>query len=231
MKTTSALISVLILVLCISYSTNAQNEYMDYTISDTVSDENFTIFNMNDFRDALVQLGINVYKWNLPIPQDKDYSLRFYIQEYEKTKLVKDTIIGGVSTKHWKIRDNRARYEYVKNLRIITEIPDGSDKTERLRFRFRLSSGVQFGKSILPRPEYDTYFLRKFAETEFELEKNIPLLLYSAGWEVNSGGHMVRKFCGPNYPPADLDDYSFKNSDHYFILGYKVLDREFYGRD
>ncbi|WP_163323019.1 hypothetical protein [Draconibacterium mangrovi] len=81
---------------------------MDYTISYTVSDENFTIFNMNDFRDALVQLGINVYKWNLSIPQDKDYSLRFYIQEYEKTKLVKDTIIGGVSTNQSKIRDNRA---------------------------------------------------------------------------------------------------------------------------
>lgn len=68
-------------------------------------------------------------------------------------------------------------------------------------------------------------------ETNFELEKDIPLLLYSAGWETNMGGQKVRQFCGPGYPPADLNDDSFRKSDHYFILGYRVLDKDFYGRD
>lgn len=231
MKTTFLSLLILVLIISCTKPINAQNEYMDYTISDTVSDENFTIFNMNDFRDALVQLGINVYKWNLPIPPDKDYKLKFYIQEYEKTKLVKDTVIGGVSTKFWKDRDNRARYEYIKNLRIITEIPDRTDKTDKLRFRFRLNNGHQFGKSVLPRTEYNTYYLRQFAETEFEIGKNIPLLLYTAGWEMNNGGFMVRQFCGPKYPPADLKDRCFEDSDHYIILGYRVLDEDFYGRD
>ena len=73
--------------------------------------------------------------------------------------------------------------------------------------------------------------MRKFAETEFKIGENIPLLLFTAGWEVNVEGTLCRQFCGPNHPPADLDDDSLRESDHYFVIGYRVLDEEFYGSD
>lgn len=232
MKTTFTLFS-LIIYLFISQSLTAQNDYHDWKLRDTVSDENYTIFNMNDFRDALVQLGINVYKWNLPIPKDKDYKLRFYVQEYEKRKLVKDSVVSGWSTIYWGHNENNlAEYAFISRLRVISEMPDWTDKTDKLRFRIVLNSGkFGFGASILPRPEYGLYYLRKFEETEFEIGKDIPLLLFTAGWETNVGGHLVRQFCGPTFPPADLQDESFYNSDHYFVFGYRVLDEDFYGRD
>lgn len=232
MKTTVTLFT-LIIFLFISQSLTAQNEYLDYQLRDTVSDENYTIFNMNDFRDALVQLGINVYKWNLPIPKDKDYKLNFYIQEYEKRKLVKDTVIESFSSKIWGFNgDHRAEYQYIRNLRIISEMPDWTDETDKFRFKIALNSGKrEVSKSIFPRHEYGLYYLRKFEETEFEIGKNIPLLLFTAGWETNVQGDKVRRFCAPNFAPADLQDDSFDNSDHYFIIGYRVVDEEFYGRD
>ncbi len=235
MKTTSTLIlSITFLLLMVCNSTVlAQNEYMDYKIRDTVPDADFTIFNMNDFRDALVQLGINVYKWNLPIPKDKDYKLKFYVQEYEKGKLVKDSTVGMQSTKFWGFNsDGLAEFQYLKNIRLITTMPDFNDKTSKLRIRISLNSNkFQLSQNILPRAEYGLYYLRKFEEIEFELEKNMPLLLFTAGWETNVEGKLVRQFCGPNYSPADLKDQSFNDSDHYFVFGYRVVDEEFYGRD
>jgi hypothetical protein len=233
MKTTKTFLFLILTFFLFIKKNNAQNEYLDYRIQDTVSSENFTIFNLNDFRDALVQLGINIYKWNLPIPTDKDYKLKFYVQEYEKTKLVKDSIVEDWSTKFWGFdENNRAEFQYMKNLRIISEMPDFKDKTDKLRLRISLNSGkYQFGESILPRSEYGLYFLRKFEETEFEIGKNIPLLLFTAGWEINVEGFMVRQYCGPNQPPSDLKDRSLSDSDHYFVIGFRVDDEEFYGKD
>jgi hypothetical protein len=233
MKTIKFLFLTFLIFFLSTQKDSAQNEYLDYKIQDTVSNENFTIFNLNDFRDALVQLGINVYKWNMPIPEDKDYKLEFYLQEYEKTKLVKDTMVDSWSTKYWGFdANNRAEFQYLKNLRIISEMPDWKDKTDKLRLRIALNSGMfQFGVSTSPRPEYGLYYLRKFEDTEFKTGKNIPLLLFTAGWEANSGGKMVRQFCSPNMLPSDLNDKSLADSDHYFVIGYRVVDTEFYGRD
>lgn len=233
MKTTSSFILILLFALTITTVTKAQNEYLDFKIQDTVNDENFTIFNMNDFRDALVQLGINVYKWNMPIPKDKDYKIEIYVQEYEKTKLVKDSILQRWTSKYWGFNKNhRAEYQYIRNIRIISEMPVWPDKTDKLSLRIALyPAKFQSTESILPRPEYDTYYLRKFEETKFEIGKNSPLLLITAGWETNVEGEMVRQYCGPNLTPADMDDDSLRESDHYFVIGYRVLDEEFYGRD
>jgi len=67
MKTRLIFIFSFALLILFAQKSLAQNEYLDYRLRDTLPDKDFTIFNMNDFRDALVQLGINVYKWNLPI--------------------------------------------------------------------------------------------------------------------------------------------------------------------
>lgn len=233
MKTTRNLLLLILMFFLVVEKNSAQNEYLDYKIQDTVSNENFTIFNLNDFRDALVQLGINVYKWTVPVPSDKDYKMKFYVQEYEKTKLVKDSVVETWSTKFWGFdENNRAEFQYLKNLRIISEMPDFKDKTDKLKLRVSLNSGkFQFGESILPRPEFGFYYLRKFEETNFEIGKNIPLLLFTAGWEVNAGGKKVRQYCGPNQPPTDLKDKSLLDSDHYYVFGFRVDDEEFYGKD
>ncbi|RIJ47408.1 DUF5041 domain-containing protein [Maribellus luteus] len=233
MKTTSSLILAIFFATSFITSTNAQNDYRDFKIRDTVKDENFTIFNMNDFRDALVQLGINVYKWDMPIPRDNDYQLEFYVQEYEKAKLIKDSVVRTWTTKFWGFDENsRAEFQYIKNLRIISEMPDFNDKSDKLRLKVSLNSGkFQFTTSILPRPIYECYYLIKFEETNFEIGKDIPLLLFNAGWEINFEGELVRQYCGPNFIPADLDDDSLRQSDHFFVFGYRVVDEEFYRRD
>lgn len=230
MKTRIILILSFFLII-VTHKTQAQNEYLDYRLRDTVPDKDFTIFNMNDFRDALVQLGINIYKWNLPIPHDKDYKVHFYLQEYEKGKLIKDTVLADFSSKIWGFgNDGLAKYKYLKNLRIISEMPEHEE--EYLTLKFSLNSGkFEFGKYIKDRPKLRSYWLRKFAETNFEIGKDIPLLLYTSGWDIMIRGKKSRQYCGPNYPSADLNDDSFDDSIHYIILGYRVLDEEFYGRD
>ena len=212
-----------------------QNENLDFKIQEKENEyeEDFTIFNMNDFRDALVQLGINVYKWNMPIPKDKDYKLEIYVEEYEHKKLVRDSVLQGGSSMTWGFNDShRAEYKYLSNIRIISEMPVYPTKVNKINLRITLyPSKFQSIETILTRPEYDTYFIRKFAETNFEISKNIPLLLITAGWEANIDGEICRKFCGPNNPPADLNDDSLHDSDHYFVVGYRVLDEDFYGLD
>ena len=210
-----------------------QNENLDFKIQENENEEDFTIFNMNDFRDALMQLGINVYKWNMPIPKDKDYKLEIYMEEYEHKKLIKDSVLQGGSSMTWGFNDiHRAEYKYLSNLRIISEMPVYPTKVNKINLRITLyPSKFESIETILTRPEYDTYFIRKFAETNFEISKNIPLLLITAGWEANVDGEICRKFCGPNNLPADLNDDSLHDSDHYFVVGYRVLDEDFYGRE
>jgi len=115
-------------------------------------------------------------------------------------------------------------------LRIITKMPDTD--SDRFTLRFSLNSRqFQFGERFQDRVELRPYFLRRFEETEFEIGKNIPLLLYTSGEEILAAGRKSRRFCGPNYPASDLSDDYIKNSIHYFVIGYRVLDEEFYGRD
>jgi hypothetical protein len=231
MKPIKTLFLLILTFLLFIEKNSAQNEYPDFHLQDTTSEENFTIFNLNDFRDALVQLGINVYKWTLPIPQDNDYKLCFYVQEYEGTRLVIDTVVEDWSTKNWGFdRKNHAIYIYLKNLRIITEMPENDN--DKFKLKFSINSGkFQFGERLQDRIELRPYFLRKFEETEFEIGKNIPLLLYTSGEEIMAAGQKSRRFCGPNYPAPDLSDNYIKNSIHYFVIGYRVVDEEFYGRD
>ena len=230
MKRTSSLILTIFFAALFISSANAQNEYRDYNIRDTVKDENFTIFNMNDFRDALVQLGINVYKWNLPIPQDKDYKIRFYVQEYEEGKLIKDSVLTGWGTKFWgKNELNRMEYQYIKNLRLITEMPEGDDKSFRMKISLN-NNLFQMTARFKDNPELRPYFLMQFGEVEYKTGKDIPLLLYTSGWRTIRAGEDSRQFCGVNMP-TDINNEYIKKSVHYFIFGYRVIDEEFYGRD
>lgn len=235
MRTTHTLFLTTIFVSFFALMAIGQNENLDFKIQEKQNEkaEDFTIFNMNDFRDALMQLGINVYKWNLDIPKDKDYRLVVYLQEYEHNKQVKDSIIYRGSSASWGFNDNhQVEYKYLSNLRIITEMPVYPSKVDKIKLRFKqYPSQFQNIQTITPRPEYHTYFIRQFADTELEVSKNIPLLLITAGWEANVGGEICRQFCGPNYPPADLNDKSLHDSDHYFVVGYRILDEDFYGRD
>jgi hypothetical protein len=233
MKTRKSFFLTTIFVSFFALIAMGQNENLDFKIQEKENEEDFTLFNMDDFRDALMQLGINVYKWNMPIPKDKDYMLEIYVEEYEHKKLIRDSILQGGSSITWGFNDShRVEYEYLSNLRIISEMPVYPSKVDKINLRItKYPCKFQSIETILPRPEYDTYFIRKFGETDFEISKNIPLLLITAGWEANVGGVICRKFCGPNNPPADLNDDSLHDSDHYFVVGYRVLDEEFYGRE
>jgi len=229
MKTKTTLLTA-IFALTLTSSISAQNEYRDWKIQDTVKDENFTIFNMNDFRDALVQLGINVFKWNLPIPQDKDYRLIYYLQEYERGKLIKDSVLIKWDTKYWGSDDqNRAVYKYIKNLRIITEMPENDEEYFRMKFSMN-NSMLQIGGKFKDRPELRPYFLMKFGDIDFEIGKDIPLILYTAGWETVMAGEEARRFCGV-YNPTNINNEYIQKCVHYIVIGYRVLDEEFYGRD
>nr|WP_321485563.1 hypothetical protein [uncultured Draconibacterium sp.] len=235
MRTKKTLFLTTIFVSFFAVIAIGQNENLDFEVQEKENEyeEDFTIFNMNDFRDALMQLGINVYKWNMPIPKDKDYKLEIYVEEYEHRKLVRDSVLQGGSSMTWGFNDShRAEYKYLSNIRIISEMPVYPTKVNKINLRITLyPSKFQSIETILTRPEYNTYFIRKFAETDFEISKNIPLLLITAGWEANVEGFICRKFCGPNNPPADLNDDSLHDSDHYFVVGYRVLDEDFYGRE
>ena len=233
MRTKKSLFLITIFVSLYVVEAIGQNENLDFKIEEKENEEDFTVFNMNDFRDALMQLGINVYKWDMPIPKDKDYKLEIYVQEYEHKKQIKDSTLEWWSSKTWGFNENHlAEYKYLRHIRIISEMPVWPEKVDEIRLRTTFyPSKFQKTETILPRPEYDTYFIRKFAETDFQISKNIPLLLITAGWEANNRGTICRKFCGPNHPPADLNDDSLHDSDHYFVVGYRVLDEDFYGRE
>jgi hypothetical protein len=230
MKTTSSFILTIFFSTFFITSTNAQNEYREYNIRDTVKDENFTIFNMNDFRDALVQLGINVYKWDLPIPQDKDYKIKFYVQEYKEGKLIRDSVLTSWSTKFWgKNEMNRMEYQYIKNLRLITEMPEGDDVSFKMKISMN-NNLFQMSSRFKDNPVLRPYFLIQFGEVEYETGKDIPLFLYTSGWKTMRVGEPSRQFCGVNFP-TDVNNEIIKKSVHYFIFGYRVVDEEFYGRD
>lgn len=223
MKVFLLFISTFFFSLLIITNTSAQNDYREYNIRDTVTDDNFTVFNMNDFRDALVQLGINVYKWNLPIPQDKDYNLKFYVQEYKRGKLIKDSVLIGWSTEFWgKNELNRVEYQYIKNLRIITEMPDGDNEVFKLKLSLN-NTLFQMSARFKDNPELRPYFLMPFGDVDYETGKNIPLILYTSGWETMRAGEESRQFCGVNFP-TDINNKYIRKSIHYFIVGYRVVD-------
>ena len=202
-----------------SASLFAQNEYTNPILKDTTPDEDFLHINFYDFRDALVELGINIYKFDLDIPQEGNYWFEIYVQEYKKNKLLNERVIYDDSTRIWVFRNKYAEYGYHKHLRVITRMPEDPEDLFKMKLKIK---GCQHTRTIKDSVALRPYFLRQFEKPKLEINKNIPLLLYSSGWKYGSG----QQFCGPGMPPAKLDHEMFNKSIHYFIVGYRLTETE-----
>jgi hypothetical protein len=186
-----------------------------FTCQDSISDTDFMQFNTDDLREALVMKGINVFKWELPLPKSDKQTLILYLQEYKKTQLISEKMIKKIPTKYKQFNsEGNIEYQHIKTLRIISK---SLNKTGNpINLQFSLNSGkYNFSTNLAPHSQNDKYSLNKFQEKYFGIGEYIPLLLFTSA-ETNKGSI-----------PNKLSNNKITKANHYYIIGYRVIDHNF----
>ena len=174
-----------------------------------------------DLVDMLQFQGIEINKFKLGT-FDKKYKLYIIKDEYLHGEIVSsDTLIDLGNAYNYYIAEKRY-YDFIDQITILTkQIPD--EKKSQFIIKTFASSISGFIEMKNTDKENILYW-RRYTETEWKLNKKIPLLIYASTWLDEKNG--FRRFCGPNNLKEDDKDTIdlLKYSPNYVKLSYIVCE-------
>lgn len=169
--------------------------------------------NNNDIIDALAFSGIEIFKFKIDSLKEGN---NFYLilKEYAgKNNLIKtDTLLGespfSISS------------EDINEIRFLTKVENNSFEKVYL---FITVSGISSTKEINMGKKYvRKHYWIKFEESNFKINKHIPLLFFGSEWNTVFNGKKTTRFCALPRIPLDLSGDAFDEIPHFYIISYLV---------
>lgn len=169
----------------------------------------------DDYRAALLSIGIEIYNFVLPVDTLPAYNVIVHKDEY---------------------RDNSRADSFSFHMGPTSRvIPDGENQEISFSNKIRIISnkvnpdkpGISIeliGSSTMTGPMANltdrSYASRPFEVQPFETGRKIPLVLFGSFW-VDENGHT--RFCGSDELDAGMQDEIFRLSPHYYIISVELL--------
>lgn len=171
-----------------------------------------------DILQALELAGIGIYKFNLG-KFDKKYELVLFIDEYVNGELIKSESIMSTSNEYPYIIDGGSDYfiDFMDQIKILTKQENNKLTIDVKSYKMNVRKLIHIEK----KEKYYNYHFRRYSETTWKLDKNIPMLLYATSWKDERG---IVRFCG-TVKLSENDEETkmlLSNSPHYFIINYKI---------
>jgi len=163
-----------------------------------------------DIIDALDHAGVGIFKFHLDSLQG-DYEMEIILQEYAgKDRLIDTKTLLTVNTLSWP----------EKEIRILSKIEADSYKKIKLYISTPAVSTTYFVK--LKRKYSRKHYWVKFAESEPQSDKMIPLLFLGSEWDSIYQGKKTTRFCSRQAVSPDLSDNDIEFMPHFYIIGYFI---------
>ncbi|MCZ4696028.1 DUF5041 domain-containing protein [Ancylomarina euxinus] len=170
-----------------------------------------------DLIQALEVAGVRINIFDLG-DFDKTYKLTISLDEYVDSKRLTTDIIfrGDNETTYYKENDERYFIDYIKQIKIFSKESDESLLLHIKTLSYDLKRKITFKL----KNEEQYYSLKAYANTKWELNKKIPLLVYASSWE-RDGSEII---CGSLLLEENEKgtDRILSSSPHYFIVSYEV---------
>ena len=206
-KTTSILI---LSFLTISFILAQQNSYESHEI-------NKQSINQQDIIDALKMSGLEIFKFSLGEFSDK-YKFSFVLEELTRDSLIQKTVLyEGINI--FKYYDNEGKLveDYISQIRVISKEEENDCLLSIDLPGTKLDRQFAFVKT------YNRQFFRwrRFAETNWTLNKKTPLMAYISSWRDETG---YIRHCGVRQlkeRDKSTNEF-FSKSPSYFILSYMI---------
>lgn len=207
------------LILIFVVSTNsfhAQNFEVDY------SNPNIT---MEDMDAVLQSLKMNVYKFNLHLPDSLKYKVCLYVEEYADKEMLEEKGIFCTTSPYVSLKNGERIFKPFDGARLI--IKENKDD-----FLLNIRMG-DFGI-----PEYrvpiDSIYTNPHLPMRFKIENTTlqegktPLILIGSTWESTSkdGSTALLRLCFEKELASDYSNEAFNMMPHYFIVGLNVTKQE-----
>lgn len=176
-----------------------------------------------DLLEALEFAGIQIHKFHLG-RFDKKYQLEVTMHEYVDGKEVKtETLYSGDNLYHYFKRGEKAYFmDYIDQIKIVTK--EEKNKCHLLIKTYHMSTRKEINYQKTDEKQF--FLWRRYLETEWKMNKEIPLMVFASSWFDEKIG--LHRFCGVLHLTENHEDTEelLSKSPHYFMLKYKVTEIE-----
>jgi len=211
----------------ISISAISQNiEYRKDNRPQNIKEDRFNEYQVNRISDidilkALEIVGVRIFDIPISPAFEKEYKLSVIIDEYVKGKKIDSQNVtfnyAGKNTYHYYI-DGVPYFDYFPKFTVFTQ---DNDKAQRLHVTHYGGSSRKILKNRIRR-KGQFYTWRAYSKTDWELNEEVPLLVYASSWYDKR--IKLDRFCG--VVDLSLDEERtkelFDNSPHYYVISLKI---------
>lgn len=187
---------------------------------DPMSEYNTQNTTMLDFLKTIEIQGIKINNFKLG-KFNKNYNIMLMSDKYEQGQLIKtDTLLLFENTYRYQ-ESGKIYTDFLSSIKTITK--KEKTKSELHIMTYSFSSKVEIE---LKRTNENSFFnWRTYSNTNWKLNKKIPLMIYASSWEDKKYG--VERFCGVRYL-TDNGEYTndlLNSSPSYVIIYYSVIEK------
>jgi hypothetical protein len=219
MKTIIFLASVLISTNCYSQKLkidqrpdSVKEDYMDAYQASQISKV--------DLLSVLDDLGVRIFKCQLLPKFTKTYQLSVTLDEFVNGKKVESKEISpDANNLYFYWEQNKQYTDYISKIKFVAKDVDSADLVT-VDIMGNTIGGIKLMKQ--KKRIHQFYTWRAFSVINWELNKQVPMLIYSSSWYDKRFN--IERSCGAvdlskdKAATKDLID----NSPHYFMISYKI---------
>lgn len=166
-----------------------------------------------DIEAALQAIGVEIFKFVLPVDTLPAYKVIFHIDQYRADSLVNSQSFNAGSTYRYYTEEQGGPASYFSNsIRLICNAVDAAEPKMSIEFVGAMRMGMQIKKET-----EHPYGTRPFEAYPLETGVKIPLLMYGSFWKDSNG---IVRFCG--HQELGKDDEMMKLSPHYHIYSVEL---------
>jgi hypothetical protein len=173
---------------------------------------------------------MELFKFRLK-PFEKPYKLAVKVDEYKNGKPVGSEnlyLVGNNAYTHYRKEDRKEGkqpplyFDYIDQLTFFSRQINDSATAMQLQ-TYAAGDGMRLNKEI--KRQFQSYHWRRYTKYDWELNKDIPLLVYASSWYDEK--NKVERFCGVVDLSLDekLTNELLTSSPHYYVISYRVEEK------
>jgi len=213
-----------IFLILISFNIQSQSNNIEDQQSQLEKEDPDNLYNEAnisklDLIEALELASIRIHKFNIG-DFDKEYNLQIFAEEYFEGKLIKtDTLLDYTNDYDFEV-DEEFYQGFIDQIKIFSKTDENNSILDIRTYALSSKSEINLAKN-----DYRQFYTwREYANTKWELNKQIPLLIFASSWLDKK--YNFHRFCGVVKLKDDDEktEELLNSSPNYIIVSYKITE-------
>ena len=213
-----------VLLILISINTQSQANKIENQSSQLEKEDPDNLYNEAnisklDLIEALELASIRIHKFNIG-EFDQEYNLQIFAEEYVNGKMIKtDTLLDYTNDYDFEV-DGKFHQGFIDQIKIFSKTETNNSILDIRTYALSSKSEINLAKN----DHRQFYTWREYANTKWELNRKIPLLIFASSWLDKK--YNFHRFCGVVKLRNDDEktEELLNSSPNYIIISYKITE-------